>query len=217
MGGWSSPTPSNPWWLRFPYDFPFPLWVAHEPQCLSNVPLWDNSLPVMFFPRACSSLQVCWLLQANWCPQLCMWVMGSSGRRGWQQSSAGQHPPAWGPSSLGSWDSWWSIPAGRSLGLVLSFIPSVPSAAPQTSTAWCWSQVHRQDVTSAQVSLGVAPSSSPPSLIHHCSSYQPHYFWSQAFLLHISVSSLHCWTELTYAVKYFPLLNQSLCTCMQTY
>lgn len=35
--------------------------------------------------------------------------------------------------------------------------------------------------------------------------------------LHISVSLLHCWKELTSALKYFPLLNQSLCTCMQTY
>lgn len=42
------------------------------------------------------------------------------------------------------------------------------------------------------------------------------YFSSHAFFF-LSASLLQRWKVLRHALKYFPLLNQSLCTCMQTH
>lgn len=107
----------------------------------------------------------------------------------------------------------------------LSFVPSVPSAAPQTTAVWCWSQAAQAgcDFCTGIPGGGYIQLISIPdgalicSAAHNSSYYQLPYSWSQPFLLHFSVSLLHCWKVLTFVLKYFPLLNQSLCTCLQTH
>lgn len=116
-----------------------------------------------------------------------------------------------------------SLPAAILFLASSHFFPSFHGAAP-LEQAQCSTDcgVRMWVVTLAQVSLKIATCTSFPSLpkpwadllwtvLISC------YFSSHAFFFHISASLLQRWKVLRHALKYFPLLNQSLCTCMQTH
>lgn len=144
------------------HSFPSPVWVTHEPQSLRDVPVlsWVNhghspsgvsllqhGSPTTMIPQACSSMQVCWLLQANWCQ--CVDLTFPCSLRAPSRLQAGSHTlrmwesqAIWGervgnsatqrgqlPSPLGLFRqplcSWWSIPADRSLPPPVVFLASL--------------------------------------------------------------------------------------------
>lgn len=145
-------------------------------------------------------------------------------------------PQGWGPSSLGFFSQslycWWSIPTDRSLPppifffclfVFLSLCSQCWSF--RTSKLWSWpwaAQVGCDFCTGISGDSYIQLISIPTEALswsapRNCSSHQLCYFGSHACFFHISVSLLHQWKVLTHVLKYFPLLNQSLCTCMQTH